>query len=243
MAAPTEDANSWDWDKERACSAEIIDGTDGGPPFAIFDDPSDTAASLAQAFTETMWRNGSPIEDWHASNGLDAISDGDMMRHNAATARICLTPFREFCCTAKPIGWVQLCRTVSDLDRELPTGDTPRVLGTEEELDQWIERWEAHEKSFLYFQNELGDSVNLVPFLAPFFSGQKPGYWPHPLFARAVDETIRQNRGTAAGRFLEEIKSLFLDGPDLLSAAQAAEFLDRFPLGLIRPVITSGSNQ
>lgn len=238
VIATPEDAENWDWDVEFDRSRQLLWGTERIPGLRIFDDPLKNAGSVAQGFTESRWRNNSPVENWHATSGLGALDDADMMRHNAATARLCIPYFENFFVSDQPIQWRDLFESVFDLDRAFPNGQTPRELGAEAELDEWQQALNRHLENLLFQQAELGDSVNVLPFFMPFLC-QKPDYWPHPLFPDCVEENLVAHSGTVKAEVLERLKPILLEGPDLLSKEQAEEFLDHWTLGVSPPM--SGS--
>jgi hypothetical protein len=240
LTSPSEEQHNWEIDLEEERSYAMLWGEDRIPGLRIFEDPMDNANSVAQGLTNYWWRNNSPVENWHASSGLDALSDADMMRHNAATARVCLLQFQNFFVNKEPIDWAGLCQIVGDLNRAFPNGKTPGELATKNEAENWQNVWVNREETLSYVQDQLGDLANVLIFLLPNHGlSQQPGHWPHPLFPRCVGEVLVNHANTPSGEFLETIKEKFIQGPDLLTDEQAEEFIAKFPLG-VTPGMDSG---
>jgi len=196
-------------------------------------DPADTDALLwaaAVGVAHELWRN-SPLEDWHA--GPDSvISDGEMMRANAATVRLIRQRL-----TMAGTDWSGLAEAVTDTGRVLPDGRSLRQLAGRR-LPALRSHAARHAAVYARMQDAGGSrAVLLLAAAQGVFHGRRwhgMPRWPRMVraFCRAVDDPTDPHwrvRPLAAHRprpasiaDTAQLRRLLLAGPDRLDADAAA---------------------
>jgi hypothetical protein len=196
-------------------------------------DPADPDALLwatAVGVTNVLWRN-SPLEDWHAGPH-SLISDGEMMRANAATVRM----IRQRLAMAGT-DWSGLADAVTDAGRVLPDGRTLRQLAGRR-LPALRRHAVRHAEVYARMQDADGARAALMLAAAQgvFHGSRWHGMprWPNVVqaFCRAVDNPADphwQVRPLAEHRprpacitDTAELRRLLLAGPDRMDADAAA---------------------
>lgn len=216
----------------------------------------DQTATAAYSMVLSVWRN-TLVEEAHAGNGLDRISDGEMFAANVATFRL----FRDFLRAADRTrgSWYRLAREMVRADRIVAGMRTVADL-----LGEFYEQWAASAEGTVMYYAELTerDDHDMEWFIAvkSCFGSVGENWFGMPSWPRVVDVFIqRQHRGsgtveagdgddiggpsspaaiTANGQVLpmsvEELRLGLLDGPDRIDPEILDWCVDR-GIGSIRP--------
>jgi hypothetical protein len=219
-------------------------------------DPRRLVDLAAVAVTRLAWRD-SPVEDWHAVP-LRRISDGEMMRTNAATTRLPrdllrnrlpspLSSRANTCCDPAAL-FAAVHDTLVDPSRQLPDGRMLAALPPEPAqlalLDDHVRTlcdvWTSHAVHL-----GLRTMLTLLSCYAARFCRR---WWLTPSWPHIVAEYIRRIGNPACcrdqpaglwrrptdGTDNEQLRRLLLAGPDMLGAEAAADAL-RTGLGALLP--------
>ena len=204
---------------------------------------------VAVAMTRLAWRDG-PVEDWHAYP-YGRISNGEMMRANAATTRL----VRETLDDLGPkvvVGnrvseadevFAAVGRALADSRRRLPDGrtvaelapDAAQLAAFERHVWMFCTRWSG-------VAGEYGASETMA-LLAVYAGRYCWRWWLAPKWPVVVDEFMRRWHNAMTNRLGDigrrdtsggDLGDLLLAGPDRLTASAAAHCL-RLGLGCLLP--------
>ncbi|MBF6405086.1 hypothetical protein IU442_27150 [Nocardia cyriacigeorgica] len=147
---------------------------------------TDQVAAAAYSMVPAVWRN-TLVEDAHATNGLDRISDGEMFAANVATFRMA----RDFLAAKdrRYPAWRRLSREVVRADRIAAGTKTVADL-----LGEYYQEWAEHAAGTVMYYAELTkqDDHDMDWFVAvkSCFGSVRANWFGMPNWVRLVDAFV-----------------------------------------------------